>query len=131
MKFSINDFFGKCDQIRKKHLLKKSLMENFIFLCNVDTCIQHQKFVKKWGSWCRKVSNPVDTGRKLKVHKTFRRRPRRLLNVLCTFNLCPVSTEKTPANTQNKEFCNFNLRCLQGVMATPRWWIRFAILSLN
>ena len=37
MKFSIKDFFSKCDQIRRKlrsHLLKKSLMENFIFLCN-------------------------------------------------------------------------------------------------
>ena len=33
----------------------------------------------------------VDTGRKLKVHKTFRRRPGRLLDVLCTFNLSPVS----------------------------------------
>ena len=34
--FSIKDFFGKCDQIRRKlqiwsQLLKKSLMENFIF----------------------------------------------------------------------------------------------------
>ena len=35
---------------------------------------------------------PVDTGRKLNVHKTFRRRPGRLLNILCTFNLRPVST---------------------------------------
>ena len=35
---------------------------------------------------------PVDTRRKLNVHKTFRRRPGRLLNVLCTFNLHPVST---------------------------------------
>ena len=35
---------------------------------------------------------PVDTGRKLNVHKTFRRRPGRILNVLCTFNLHPVST---------------------------------------
>ena len=34
----------------------------------------------------------VDTGRKLNVHKTFRRRPGRLLNVLCAFNLRPVST---------------------------------------
>ena len=33
--------------------------------------------------------SPVDTERKLNVHKTFRRRP---LNVLCTFNLYPVST---------------------------------------
>ena len=36
MKFSIKDFFSKCDQILRKlriwsHLLKKSLMENFIF----------------------------------------------------------------------------------------------------
>ena len=36
IKFSIKDFFSKCDQIRRKlriwsHLLKKSLMESFIF----------------------------------------------------------------------------------------------------
>ena len=36
MKFSNKDFFSKCDQIRSflwiwSHLLKKSLMENFIF----------------------------------------------------------------------------------------------------
>ena len=35
-KFSIKDFFSKCDQIHMKlhtwsHLSKKSLMENFIF----------------------------------------------------------------------------------------------------
>ena len=35
---------------------------------------------------------PVDTGRKLNVHQTFRRRPGRLQNVLCTFNVRPVST---------------------------------------
>ena len=37
MKFSIKEFFNKCDQIRRKqriwsHLMKKSLMENFIFV---------------------------------------------------------------------------------------------------
>ena len=34
MKFSIKDFFGKCDQIRSflwSRLLNKSLMKNFIF----------------------------------------------------------------------------------------------------
>ena len=35
---------------------------------------------------------PVDTGRKLNAHKTFRTRQGRLLNVLFTFNLRPVST---------------------------------------
>ena len=40
VKFSIKDFFSKCEQIRKKlriwsHLLKKSVMENSIFLSSV------------------------------------------------------------------------------------------------
>ena len=33
----------------------------------------------------------LDRGRKLNVHKTFRRRLEPLLNVLCTFNLRPMS----------------------------------------
>ena len=37
----------------------------------------------------------VDTRRRLNLHKTFRRRPGRLLNVLCTFSLRPVSTGLT------------------------------------
>ena len=39
IKLSMKEFFSKCDQIRRKqpiwsHLLKKFLMENFIFLCS-------------------------------------------------------------------------------------------------
>ena len=39
LKFSIKNFFSKCDQIRRKlriwsHLLKKYLMENFVFFAN-------------------------------------------------------------------------------------------------
>ena len=37
-------------------------------------------------------NDPVDTGRKLNVHNTLRRRLERLPNVLYTFNLRPVST---------------------------------------
>ena len=37
------------------------------------------------------LNYPVDIGRKLNVHKTFRRRPGRLLNILCTSSLRPVS----------------------------------------
>ena len=37
-------------------------------------------------------ASPVDTGRKLTIHKTFRRRPGCLLNVLCTFSFRSVST---------------------------------------
>ena len=43
----------------------------------------------------QKSSILVDTGRKLNLHKTFRRRLERLLNVLCTFNLRPVPTRMT------------------------------------
>ena len=35
---------------------------------------------------------PVDTGRKLNPYKAIIRRPGRLLNVLCMFDLRPVST---------------------------------------
>ena len=34
----------------------------------------------------------LDTGHKLNAHKTFRRRPGRLLNVSCKFNLRPLSS---------------------------------------
>ena len=48
MKFSIKDFFSKCDQIRSflrvwSHLLKKYLMENFIF-CAVKS--DNSKMIK-------------------------------------------------------------------------------------
>ena len=47
MKFFIKDFFNKCYQIRRKlriwsHLLKKSLMENFIF-CGVKLRTKENK----------------------------------------------------------------------------------------
>ena len=49
-----------------------------------------------------KHNDLVDTGRKLNVHKTFSRRLGRLLNVLRTFNLRPVSTGKTVVNGNMK-----------------------------
>ena len=52
MKFSIKEFFSKCDQIRRKlriwsHLLKKSLMGNFIF-CAVH--FPEGKVLSYWSS---------------------------------------------------------------------------------
>ena len=44
---------------------------------------------------------PLDTGRKLNAHKTFRRRPGRLLNILYTFDLRPASGVMATI-TQNK-----------------------------
>ena len=46
--------------------------------------------------------DPVDTGRQFNVHKTSRRRPGRLLNVLCTFNLRPVFTGEWQIAIKNK-----------------------------
>ena len=50
-KFSIKYFFSKCDQIRSflriwSHLLKKSLMENFIFCALLDTKVINDNLIK-------------------------------------------------------------------------------------
>ena len=70
MKFYVKDFFSKCDQIRSflgiwSHLLKKSLMDNFIF-CAVkslksvrsseDYAAQKMKFlIKDFSSKCDQI----------------------------------------------------------------------------
>ena len=38
--------------------------------------------------------SPLETGRKVNVHNTSKRRLQRLLNVTCKFNLRPVSREE-------------------------------------
>ena len=55
MKFSINDFSSKCDQIRSflriwPHLLEKSLIENFIF------CAVFMGICKKTENWIKIIS---------------------------------------------------------------------------
>ena len=67
-------------------------LKNTIFLQNTPrrlllTLTWYEKNKKLWQN-----GNPVDTGRKLNKYKTFRRNPGRLLNILCSFNLSPVST---------------------------------------
>ena len=52
------------------------------------------------------AGQPADTGRKLNVHKTFRRRPGRFLNVLYTFNLRPVFMGQT--HNQSNLLCKLN-----------------------
>ena len=72
MKFSIEDFFSKCDRIRSflriwLHLLKESLMENFIF-CSVKEIIYTLKntvISPNFLVWrfCRKEQFPHSFGR--------------------------------------------------------------------
>ena len=67
-----------------------------IAIVTIDLCYYHVTYAFQSKSTlysCPNV-NPKETGCKLNIHKTFRRRPGHLLNVLCTFNLCPVSTGK-------------------------------------
>ena len=64
-------------------------VSSFFFrsVCTSEADITLQKYL-----WNILILVPVDRERKLNVHKTFRRRHGHLLNVLCTFNLGPVST---------------------------------------
>ena len=61
----------------EREYLKNILYANAFFMFSFDL---------------KKGTFPVDTGRKLNVHTTFSRHPGRLLKVLCTFNLRPLST---------------------------------------
>ena len=69
----------------------------------------------------QKLPFPTDTGRKLNVHKTFRRRPGRLLNVLCTLNLHPVSTWSVQkicmSAISDKKI--ISIFCVSGVLCSP------------
>ena len=51
MKFSITDFFSKCDQIRRK--LKKSLIENFIFCDVYKTHLGPSQITMAWINYSR------------------------------------------------------------------------------
>ena len=60
MKFSIKDFFRKCDQIRRKlriwsHLLKKFLMEKFLFFLQCFQCHDYQVYVFIFLSICYRI----------------------------------------------------------------------------
>ena len=52
---------------------------------------------------------PVDKGRKLSVHKTFRRRSGCLLNALCTFTLRTVSTGFTATFLITAEYFSYKI----------------------
>ena len=65
MKFSIKDFFSKCDQIRSflriwSHLLKKFLMENFIFCAVLK---KNQSYYLRYDVVSTLTRRHVSTGR--------------------------------------------------------------------
>ena len=93
----------------KNKNLKNSYSQSFLFFCDcflkflfhppppiMCKLASSEKTLsnKSWKSF--QVTFPVDTGRKLNVYKTFRRRPGHFLNVFCTFNLHPFHTGLLP-----------------------------------
>ena len=50
-------------------------------------------FIGNWERWKYDLRDPLDKGYEFNGHNTFRRRRGRVLNVLCVFNLRPVSKE--------------------------------------
>ena len=59
------------------------------------------------------TTDPVDTGHKLNVHRTFRKRPGRLLNVLYTFNLRPLSMGCCVTGFTYRVYCYTSLDSIQ------------------
>ena len=75
LKFSIKDFFGKCDQIRSflriwSHLLRKPLMKNFIFCAVQDFDICFHSFIERYFG-TNLMLNSVQSRPKLIIHQSF------------------------------------------------------------
>ena len=68
-------------ECQRKYKTKNYVIGNFYRPCPED---------KEKLNQIQRLYTIPDTGRKLNVHKTFRRRPGRLLKVLCTFIVCSV-----------------------------------------
>ena len=80
MKFSIKNCFSKCDRIRSyqriwSHLLKKSLMENFIFCAVIISDLLAFLVMMLFSSFCCFSVSEQDTSRKLHdyedIHEEF------------------------------------------------------------
>ena len=79
MKFFIKHFFSKCDQIRRKlriwsHLLKKSLMKNFIFyvvsLYQFYKDLTRKTYIFEGYSWFNFTNLGLKTSMALKLYKS-------------------------------------------------------------
>ena len=89
MKLSIKDFFSKGDQIGRKlriwsHLLKKSLMKNFIFLCRIKIVLKVPSF------FC--LVNTADTKSPVSLdHSKMTPLPKRFLTSLVIISVSNMS----------------------------------------
>ena len=85
-----------------------------LFQCSPIFCYICYKILRKIVMKKDVSRNPLDTGRKLSVHKTLKRCLGRLLNVFCTFNLSPVSRERwvTQSVLSSTSFTWSILKCI-------------------
>ena len=79
-KFSIEDFLIKCDQIRRKlriwsHLLKKSLVENFIFCAMHFLSWHHDSSFRQNTQEDNKIHYQVKQGHIEKPNRTSKMKP--------------------------------------------------------
>ena len=96
-------FFIKVAFLRPAILLRKGLWNrcfpvNFVNFLRTPISMEHLWWLLLLiaSQHCIIASSKIyylDKRRKLNIHKTFRRRPRVILSILCTFNLCSVSME--------------------------------------
>ena len=88
MTFSIKDFFSKCDQIRRKlriwlHLLRKFLMENFIFYVVHFLMTLSDRLPTTMASFLTKINKPEIFFHILKI----------LDNALFSVEVIPIKTK--------------------------------------
>ena len=100
MKFSITDFFSKWDKIRRNlriwsHLLKKSVVENFIF-CAVTDGSLHQTKQKLTLKNCNNCAKVVSKHTILEIFENVR--------CLMSFRLDEKQPPSLPFNSENPQF---------------------------
>ena len=74
-----------------KFIKKEALTQ--VFSCEICEISKNTYFTEHL--WTNASEYPLDTGRKLNVHKMSKTRARRLLHVLCMFNVRPESRRQT------------------------------------
>ena len=101
------------------------------FLYNRDLCHERVKCKVQSsvivGLGCNTNRNPVDTGRKLNVHKTLRRPPERLMYV--QFTSCVYGEQKGVAEVEIFEFGNF--QTLSRVILLTQNGRYFVVCTMN
>ena len=83
MKFSIKDYFSKCDQIRRIHLLQKSFMETFIFCAVYTKSINQSPWKIEWNKLGLSKNNETNKTSAITISGSIKKK---LLSCLVNFS---------------------------------------------